>query len=63
MSGDIVAEQFLGGYALFAIEGMSAGKPVLSNISWMADDLREELGDCPIVDATPETLPSGSEPS
>jgi glycosyltransferase involved in cell wall biosynthesis len=56
LGGDIVAEQFIGGYALFAIEGMSAGRPVVSNLSWMADDLRSELGDCPIVDATPETL-------
>ena len=56
LAGDIVAEQFLGGYAMFAIEGMSAGKPVLSNLSWMSADLRAELGDCPIVDATPETL-------
>jgi hypothetical protein len=56
LEGDVVAEQFLGGYALFAIEGMSAGRPVVSNLSWMADDLRAELGDCPIVDATPETL-------
>jgi glycosyltransferase involved in cell wall biosynthesis len=54
--GDVIAEQFLGGYALFAIEGMSAGKPVLSNLSWMSATLRAELGDCPIVDATPETL-------
>jgi glycosyltransferase involved in cell wall biosynthesis len=53
---DIVAEQFLGGYALFAIEGMSAGKPVLSNMSWMSDELREQISDCPIVDATRETL-------
>ena len=56
LDGDIVAEQFLGGYGLFAIEGMSAGKPVLSNMSWMADDLREQIADCPIVDATRETL-------
>jgi glycosyltransferase involved in cell wall biosynthesis len=54
--GDIVAEQFIGGYALFAIEGMSAGRPVVSNLSWMAADLRAYLTDCPIVDATPETL-------
>jgi glycosyltransferase involved in cell wall biosynthesis len=54
--GDIVAEQFLGGYAMFAIEAMSAGKPVLSNLTWMSDELRAELGECPIVDATPETL-------
>jgi hypothetical protein len=56
LDGDIVAEQFIGGYALFAIEGMSAGRPVVSNLSWMADDLRAELGDCPIVDATAKTL-------
>jgi len=56
LEGDIVAEQFIGGYALFAIEGMSAGKPVISNLCWMARELRAELADCPIVDATPETL-------
>lgn len=56
LDGDIIAEQFIGGYALFAIEGMSAGRPVVSNLSWMTEDLRAELGDCPIVDATPETL-------
>jgi hypothetical protein len=56
MEGDVIAEQFLGGYALFAIEGMSAGRPVVSNLSWMADDLRAELAECPIVDATAETL-------
>jgi glycosyltransferase involved in cell wall biosynthesis len=56
LAGDVVAEQFIGGYALFAIEGMSAGRPVLSNLSWMAEDLRAELGDCPIVDATLDTL-------
>jgi hypothetical protein len=56
LEGDVVAEQFIGGYAMFAIEGMSAGRPVVSNLSWMADDLRAELDDCPIVDATAETL-------
>jgi glycosyltransferase involved in cell wall biosynthesis len=54
--GDIVAEQFLGGYALFAIEGLSSGKPVVSNLGWLDPDLRAELGDCPIVDADSETL-------
>ncbi len=56
LAGDVVAEQFIGGYALFAIEGMSAGKPVLSNLSWMADELRVSLVGCPIVDADPESL-------
>jgi hypothetical protein len=54
--GDIVAEQFIGGYALFAIEGMSAGKPVVSRLGWLDAELRAELGDCPIVDADPATL-------
>jgi glycosyltransferase involved in cell wall biosynthesis len=56
LAGDVVAEQFIGGYALFAIEGMSAGKPVLSNLAWMSAELRARLSDCPIVDATEETL-------
>lgn len=50
---DIVAEQFLHGYALTAMEGMSLGKPVLSNLS---DDAYYEvlrlyggLDECPIV--------------
>jgi hypothetical protein len=51
---DIVAEQFIGGYALSAIEGMSAGKPVLSNLSWHNDDFRKRtcLKECPIVDTS-----------
>jgi glycosyltransferase involved in cell wall biosynthesis len=56
LAGDIVAEQFIGGYALFAIEGMSAGKPVLSNLGWLTPELRASLSGCPIVDANPETL-------
>jgi glycosyltransferase involved in cell wall biosynthesis len=57
---DIVAEQFLLGYALAAVEGMSLGKPVLSNLS---DDEyyeihRRETGldECPIVSTTPEQI-------
>jgi glycosyltransferase involved in cell wall biosynthesis len=51
---DILAEQFIGGYALSAVEGMSAGKPVLSNLSWHSDDFRKNtcLKDCPIVDTS-----------
>jgi glycosyltransferase involved in cell wall biosynthesis len=56
--GDVVADQFLIGYALFAIEGMAAGKPVLSALSGMAPDLRENLlqRGLPIVDADLSTL-------
>lgn len=49
---DIVAEQFIAGYGLFAIEGMSAGRPVLSALSWLDADLLDNLHrrGCPIVD-------------
>jgi hypothetical protein len=57
-SCDIVADQFIAGYALFAIEGMSAGKPVMSALSWMPEQLRSSpaLRACPIVDTDTETL-------
>lgn len=57
---DIVADQFILGYALAALEGMSLGKPVLSNLSDPAyyDIHREHTGleECPIVSTTPEAL-------
>ena len=55
---DIVAEQFIAGYALFAIEGMAAARPVLSALSWMAPEVREQLDrrGLPIVDTDLGTL-------
>jgi glycosyltransferase involved in cell wall biosynthesis len=57
---DVIAEQFILGYALTAIEGMSLGKPVISNLT---DDryyarFREHtrFGQCPIVSSTTEDL-------
>lgn len=54
---DIIADQFLiGGYALFAIEGMALGKPV---IAYLNDHFRRhhpEWDDCPIVSADPDEL-------
>lgn len=57
---DVLAEQFVLGYGLAAMEGMALGKPVLSNL---ADDRYYEvfrrltgLDECPIVSTTPETL-------
>jgi glycosyltransferase involved in cell wall biosynthesis len=49
---DIVAEQFIAGYGLFAIEGMSAGRPVLSTLNWLTPDLLGNLRrrGCPIID-------------
>jgi hypothetical protein len=57
-AGDILAEQFLGGYGLASIEGMSLAKPVLAHLSWMENDLRKQtpLRECPVVDAPPEQL-------
>lgn len=58
---DIFAEQFVGiGYALSAIEAMSSGLPVLSNLD--NDNITNMfrrysfLNECPILSTTPETL-------
>lgn len=58
LAADVVADQFLMGYGLFAIEGMAAGKPVLSNMSQIPNELRgnQSLLDCPVVDTDPESL-------
>jgi hypothetical protein len=58
LSSDIVAEQFIAGYALFAIEGMAAARPVLSALSWLPADVRENLArrELPIVDTDVATL-------
>lgn len=57
---DILAEQFILGYALSALEGMSLAKPVLSNLSepgYYEVFLEEtRFSDCPIVSTTPGTL-------
>ena len=57
---DILAEQFVAGYALSAIEGMAAGIPVVANLE--NDDYFRVfrrysfMGECPIVSAAPENL-------
>ena len=56
-AADIVADQFLAGaYALFAIEGMSLGKPVISYLNERFLPWHPEWRDCPIVSASPDTL-------
>jgi glycosyltransferase involved in cell wall biosynthesis len=59
-AGDIVADQFYGGYGLFAVEGMASGKPVLSNLNmwWLPDDVQriKAADGCPIVDTDAEHL-------
>jgi hypothetical protein len=58
MRSDIVADQFIAGYALFAIEGMAAARPVLSALSWMDAEVADELRarGLPIVDADLDSL-------
>ncbi|MGZ5385469.1 MAG: glycosyltransferase family protein, partial [Acidimicrobiia bacterium] len=58
LASDIVADQFVFSYGLFAVEGMAAGKPVLGNLSRIPDEFRgnESLEACPIVDTRPEML-------
>lgn len=56
---DIVADQFLAGYGLFAMEAMAAGKPVLSNLRLLPDGFPQDTldqGECPIVDTDPDRL-------
>jgi glycosyltransferase involved in cell wall biosynthesis len=57
---DILADQFLLGYAMTAVEGMSLAKPVLSNLSAEGyyEVFRQQTGfrDCPVVSATPASL-------
>ena len=57
-SADVVADQFIAGYAMFAIEGMAAGKPVLSALGWMPPEVAgtEAIRSCPIVDTDLEQL-------
>jgi hypothetical protein len=53
---DIVADQLLlPGYALFSIEAMAAGKPVLVNVGRLPEELRDTdaIRDCPAVDSNP----------
>jgi hypothetical protein len=49
---DIVAEQFVAGFGIFAVEGASAGKPVLSALGWWPSEVRssEFVRECPFVD-------------
>jgi len=54
---DIVADQFLiGAYALFAIEGMALGKPVLCYLNQRFTRHHPEWAEAPIVNVDPDTL-------
>jgi len=55
---DIVADQFVLGYGFFAVEGMAAGKPVMSCLDEIFEEVRdtEQLRSCPIVDTDRKSL-------
>jgi glycosyltransferase involved in cell wall biosynthesis len=54
---DVIADQFLiGAYALFAIEGMALGKPVLCYLNDRFAPHHPEWAECPIMNTTPETI-------
>lgn len=54
---DVIADQFLiGAYALFAIEGMALGKPVVCRLAGSLRPFHPEWAACPIVSADPDTL-------
>jgi hypothetical protein len=58
LASDIVADQFLVGWGLFAVEGMAAGKPVLSNLDAIPAlfQATEDVKRCPLIDTSPERL-------
>lgn len=60
---DIVAEQFIAGFGIFAVEGVSAGKPVLSALGWWPPEIRESsfVRECPFVDVDAEGLEAALE--
>jgi glycosyltransferase involved in cell wall biosynthesis len=54
---DVIADQFLiGAYALFAIEGMALGKPVLCYLKERFAPYHPEWHECPIVNTNPDTI-------
>jgi hypothetical protein len=61
---DIVAEQFLAGYGLAAIEGLACGKPVLAHMRWLDDDMlaNTALAECPIIDTSSDAVASNLRP-
>ena len=57
-AADIVADQFLDpGYGMTPVEAMAVGKPMLTRMSPIPEELwTESLRTCPLVDANPENL-------
>ena len=54
---DIIADQFLVGcYGLFAIEGMTLGKPIMCYLRENLYEANKHWYDCPIVNTNPDNL-------
>jgi glycosyltransferase involved in cell wall biosynthesis len=55
---DVVVDQLVCGYGIAAVEAFSAGKPVVTRLSWLAPELRSGrwFRDCPAVDASVENV-------
>lgn len=55
---DVLVDQLLVGYGLFAVEGMASGLPVISRTGWMPDEVARHpaMRELPIVDADVETV-------
>jgi hypothetical protein len=54
---DVIADQFIGGaYALFAIEGMALGKPVMCYLREGLYKYHPEWNECPIVNTDPGNI-------
>ena len=55
---DVVADQFVCGLGLFAVEGMSAGRPVVTALGWTTPQVRELLAQLgvPAIDADARPL-------
>jgi glycosyltransferase involved in cell wall biosynthesis len=57
-TADVVVEQLICGYSMFGVEGMAAGKPVLSNMDWLPPQMRAAscVGECPIMSTSKATI-------
>jgi hypothetical protein len=54
IDADVVVDQLVCGYGIAAVEAFSAGKPVVTRLSWLPEELRGGpwFRDCPAVDAS-----------
>jgi glycosyltransferase involved in cell wall biosynthesis len=56
--GDVLVDQLLCGFGMFAVEGLACGIPVVSCLRWMAPELLEHpsIATSPIVDAATDDV-------